>query len=64
MRLPDPSNEGAIVLTTTANSTHLRMIGTANTCMAWAKNGRLACGTACVLLVSVVRTSPGKTSAR
>jgi len=38
--------------------------GTAKTRMAWAKNGRLACGTACVLLVSVMRTSPGKRSAR
>jgi hypothetical protein len=36
---PTTSNEGAIVLTTTANSTHPRMIGTANTRMAWAKNG-------------------------
>ena len=61
---PTTSNRGAMVFTMTATNTQNRMIGTANKRMVCGMNGRLGCGMACLVLVSVMRTSPDKRSAR
>ena len=57
---PTTSNRGAMVFTMTVTISQNRMIGTANSRIACARNGSLACS----VLVSVMRTSPGKRFAR